>query len=176
MTEQQISQSNNPIGVPLILIRQVRAFVQDYAQVNELFDGQESTDELIGRCLVDTIDDWNYTPPLIGVNYSLAQLIELPALGAIRKNVVDMAAARLLRILVIKHARQDIPYTAGNVNIQPHSIWRNLEGIIAQMEAKYENFKLRYKSAQNVTGGYRATMTELYDGYDYGYDGTVEEY
>ena len=176
MTEQSISQSNSPIGVPLSLIRQVRSFVQDYAQVNELFDGQESTDELIGRCLVDTIDDWNFTPPLLGVNYTLTNLIDTPSLGAIRKNVVDMAAARLLRILVIKHARQDVPYTAGNVNIQPHAIWRNLENIIAQLEAKYESFKMRYKVAQNVTGGYRAVLTELYDGYDYGYDGTVEEY
>ena len=44
----------------------LREFMRDHAELNRLIQGVEHSTRLITWALVDCIDDWNTTPPLIG--------------------------------------------------------------------------------------------------------------
>lgn len=171
MTTKDLSQSDDSRPVPLKLINQVRTFIQDYAPTNELFQGQEVTDDLLGKCLIDILDDWNGTPPILSYTLGFTHLMQQPRFQGVRRMIVDMAGARALRIISIKHAKNDIPFTAGNVNIQAHSVWRNLENIIAMIKADYDNFKAQFKVAENMTNAYTISYTEMWDGFINDIDG-----
>lgn len=172
MTDKEVSQASGfTYSMPLKLVNQVRTFVQDFAPVNELVQGQEVTDDLIAKCIVDVLDDWNGTPPILSYMLGVKHLMTQARYQGVRKWIVDMAGCRVLRILSIKHARQDIPYTAGNVNVQPHSVWRNLETIIAQIKTDYENFKARFKLSENLNSCYTISYTEMWDGFINDLDG-----
>lgn len=164
MSDITVSQSDFQFSVPVKLILQVRTLLQDYAQTNELFNGQEVTDDLIAKYIVDTIDDWNGTPPVLLHMVSTEDLMAVKKYQAVRRWIIDMAAARVLRVLVIKHAKQDIPFTAGNVNVQPHSVWRNLETIYQAIKAEYDNNKAQFKLSENMNNCYGVSHTELWDG------------
>lgn len=170
MTTHSTNQDAFAHGVPNRLVHQVRTFIQDFAPVNELFQGEESSDALIARAIVDTLADWNYTPPVLNYRITPTDLITQEQYAGVRRAVIDMAGARVLRIISIKHARQDIPYTAGNVNVQPHAVWRNIEGIFASIRAEYESVKKDLKVAENCRGGWTYGNTEMYDGLDDGID------
>jgi len=159
------------IPIPTIMIRMVRSMVQDYAQTNELFDGEENSNEKIARYILDTIEDWNGTPPLLSDRLEPLDLVTNNRFHGARPIIQLGSAVRLLRSTILKLARNDMPYTAGNVNAQPNAVWRNLQAIVSEWSAEYENKKTQFKVGQNISvaygdGGYRAGQTEYYDGYD----------
>jgi hypothetical protein len=159
------------IRVPKVLVRQVRSLIQDFPTVNELFEGEESSDEKIARHLVEVIEDWNGTPPLLSFKLDPLTLQSQVNFQGPRTWIVNATAARVLRSVMFKLARNDVPYTAGSVTIQPSSVWRNLQPLVQEMEAEYRANKQGFKIAQNVSGafgdgGYRAALTEHYYGTD----------
>ena len=162
------------VRVPKKLIKQVRRFVQDYPEVNELFEGEETTDQQIARYLVDVVEQWNSTPPLItSAELNLNALVMNPALRGVRKNIVDAAAARIMSSIVLKLARNDMPYTAGNVTIQPHAVWRNLQPIVQDMKIEFKQFLQEYKIALNIQGAWGSVHTEMYVGHYLDRDGYI---
>jgi hypothetical protein len=163
--------SNRTIMVPKALVRQVRSLIQDYPFVNELFEGEESGDEKIARHLVEIIEDWNGTPPLLSSKLNPITLQGDANFQGPRTWIINATAARVLRSVMFKLARNDMPYTGGNVTIQPNSVWRNLQPLVQEMEAEYRANKQGFRIAQNVSGafgdgGYRAALTEHYYGTD----------
>lgn len=165
------SATEQGIPVPKIVMRMVRSMVQDFAQTNELFDGEENSDEKIARYILDTVEDWNGTPPLLVNRIEPLDLVTDPRIQGARPIIQLGAAVRLLRSTIAKLGRNDMPYTAGNVNAQPNAVWRNLQAIVSEWSTEYENKKTQFKVGQNISdsyggGGYRAAQTEYYDGYD----------
>lgn len=165
MANDYVNQGEGGIVVPKQLVRQVRRLIQDYPEVNEIFEGEETSDMQLARFLVDMIDDWNYTPPLApSAMINAVSLVKSPSLSGARKWVVDAAAARAMKSTIMKLARNDMPYTAGNVTIQPNSVWRNLQPIVQDIEIQYREFRDRYKISKNSEAAYGVTHSELYIG------------
>jgi hypothetical protein len=165
MSDNFVNQGEDGVIVPKQLIRQVRRIIQDYPEVNEIFEGEETSDMQLGRFLVDMVDDWNYTPPLTqSAMINAVSLVKSPSLGGARKWIVDATAARAMKSVLMKLARNDMPYTAGNVTIQPNSVWRNLQPIIQDIEIQYREFRDRYKISKNSESAYGVTHSELYMG------------
>ena len=152
--------------VPKALVRQVRRYIQDYPEVNELVEHQETTDEQLARWIVDIVDDFNYSPPLMRTFAPTPTMLwQDPELGGVRKWVVDMAAARAMKSIVNKLARNDMPYTAGNTTIQPHAVWRNLQPIVQDLEIQYKEFRNIYKTQKNLEQVWGAVHTDFYLGF-----------
>lgn len=165
MSDNFVNQGEGGIVVPKQLVRQVRRLIQDYPEVNEIFEGEETSDMQLARFLVDMIDDWNYTPPLApSAAVNAVSLVKSPSLGGARKWIVDAAAARAMKSVIMKLARNDLPYTAGNVTIQPNSVWRNLQPVVQDIEIQYREFRDRYKISKNSEAAYGVTHSELYIG------------
>lgn len=165
MTNNFVDHGENVTLVPKQLVRQVRRFVQDYVEVNELFEGEETSDQQIAAYMVDEIQTWNYTPPIImSAEINAVSLVAVPTLGSVRKWIIDATSARVMKSVLFKMARNDMPYTSGNVTIQPNAVWRNMQPIIQDLELQYKEFRDRYKIAKNADAAYGVAYSELYVG------------
>lgn len=174
MTDNFVQDDDHTIHVPRQLVKQVRRFVQDYAEVNELFEGEETADQTIAEYIVDEVFAWNATPPIIaGADINPISLVASPGLRGVRKWLVDATSARLMKSVVIKLARNDMPYTAGNVTVQPSAVWRNLQPIIQDLELQYKEFRQNYKIQRNSEAAYGVVHSEFYVGVYESRDGFV---
>jgi hypothetical protein len=168
MVDRVPNNSDGGIRVPIRLVTQVRDQIQDHAATNELFEGLELTDDQIAKAIVDVVDDWNYTPPPLTV-VSPTDLLAIATNGAIRVAVIRGASARCLRVIAMRHAKNDMPFTAGNTTIQAHAIWRNILQLAETLTAEYESSKTRIKVGLNILGAFTQAPSELDRYYGYGY-------
>ena len=165
MSKQKFVAEPGTAAIPKTFVNQVRRLIQDYPEVNELVEGEETSDQAIARFIQDVIDDWNYTPPVFrGAALLTGPTLTATAAAGEKKWILDMAAARVMKSIVFKLARNDMPYTAGNVTIQPNAVWRNLQPIVQEMEQIYEQRKKERKVAQNLDRGWGVSHTDLYVG------------
>lgn len=152
--------------VPRAMVHQVRRFIQDYPETNKLVEGTETTDEQIARFILDIVDDFVYSPPvMLRFSPNAGQIWNERPLGAIRKWVVDMSAARTMKSIVNKLARNDMPYTAGNTTVQPEAVWRNIQPIIQDIEIQYKEFRDNYKIQVNLSSVWGSVFTDFSIGY-----------
>lgn len=158
----------NKIAVPRRIVNDVRSLLQDYTETNELYDGKENSDEKIARYIIDVLEDFNSTPPIFRFRLVPIQL-ETAQWSIIRPLITTGTAARVLRSVMTKLARNDVPYTAGNVNMQPNAVWQSLARVYDDYKQEYEAKKAATKVAMNVSmlyggGPYGVALTEYYDG------------
>lgn len=127
------------------VVQAVRRFMRDHPQLNRLIAGQEHTDRDIVLGIVDAIDDWNITPPLIG-SYDVATHPSMSLL--IRRTVVY-----LLEEIIILGERNYISYNdGGGVVATSESNWHMLVQTKDRLEANYEAKKAKLKVAMNIAG------------------------
>lgn len=175
MSNHHIENDGISVAVPKNLVRAVRRFIQDYPEVNDLIaSSEEATDETIARFIVDVVDEWNATPPIIHPMLDPANVGLNPNLMGIRTQIVNAASARTLKSAMIRMARNDMPYTAGNVTVQTNAVWRNLQPILQDLEIQYKQFRLDYKVAQNISGAWGVAHSDfLMATYQTGRDGFI---
>lgn len=53
------------------LIAEVRDYLRDYRELNTLITGEEHSDRNIGWAILDTLTEFNSTPPRLSVQYTL---------------------------------------------------------------------------------------------------------
>lgn len=144
------------VPVPLAVVRDVRSMIGDYPGTNELHEGEENSDEKLARYIVQTVDDFNGTPPVFRGGIEPLALL-MPMAGPIRSLIILGASARILQATMLRLARNDVAYTANNVSIQRNSVWRNLQPLVSEMKNDYEQKKMQLKQAANVAGGWGGT-------------------
>jgi hypothetical protein len=185
VTKRVDASSGHHIYVPLSVVRDVRSNILDYAHTNEIHEGEENSDERIARYINQTVDRFNGIPPILGSGIQPLALL-MPMAGPIRSLIITGATARLLRSVMLKLARNDMPFTANNVTTQPNSVWRSMQAIIQGMEQEFDQDARQLKVAANLgggwggyggagninalfhvpDGGWRAILTDMYDGVD----------
>jgi hypothetical protein len=128
------------------LVSVVRAKLRDYPQLNRLTAGVEHSDRQIALALVESLTDWNATPPLLdAVTFSSHPSIPL---------LIDRAIVSLLYSLGLLQTRNQLRYSDGQgqqVSISDKG--DSYRAWAAMFEQGYENKKQRIKIAQNLGGG-----------------------
>jgi len=137
--------AQGPPKVLLDLITLVRAKLRDYKELNRLVAGEESSDRQIAFAALQTIDDWNCTPPLIDA----VSLSSFPSFSLL----VDGTIVQLLQSIGLLQMRNHMSYTDGQgVSVSTSDkapqlmAWANVFG------QAYESKKMRLKMAQNLEG------------------------
>ena len=165
MSDNNLQAGQRTIRVPRQLVKQVRRFMQDFVEVNELYEGEETADQTLAQYLVDEVDAWNFAPPIIeSARVDPISLVAVESLAGVRKWIVDATVCRALKSVIIKLARNDMPYTAGNATVQPHAVWRNLQPLVQDMELQYKEFRMNYKIAKNTEDAYGVTHSQMFTG------------
>lgn len=155
----------NTVHVPRQLVKGVRRFMQDFVEVNELFEGEETADQVLAEYIVDECAAWNAEPPMTHyADISPISLVANARLRGVKKWIIDATAARALKSVIMKLARNDMPYTAGNVTVQPNAVWRNLQPIVQDLELQYKEFRRNYKISKNAESAFGVSHSEMYVG------------
>lgn len=144
--------------VPRPLVRELRAMMRDYPEVNFLEESEESRNNEYARILWEALEEFNLTPPVFD---SLHTFEILPA--KLVRPVLDLARVRTLNEVMIWMARNDFKYMAGDVQVDLYSRWRSYGQIVGTLSAKADKMVTDVKFAMNVGNAWGANLTEMYD-------------
>lgn len=125
-------------------VQSVRMFMRDFAQLNLLIGGEESSDRMIAWSTFDFLSDFNGTPHF--TNYSLEDLFarNLQHL-AIRGTVIT-----LLQSVGMLYARNRLPFSDGGISADMNDKAPMIQAWLQLFQAAYEQQKRQVKVALNI--------------------------
>lgn len=128
-------------------IQSVRLFMRDFAQLNLLIRGEESSDRMIAWATMDFLSNFNGTPPFSGMN--LDDMIFSYNLNhfAVRGTVIS-----LLQSLMLIYARNHLPFSDGGLSVNFNDKAPLIQSMLQLFQAAYEQDKRQIKTAINVAG------------------------
>ena len=127
------------------LIGMVRAKMRDYPELNRLIDGRETSDREIAFAIVEAIDDFNNTPPLI--QRFTVENFPSPSL------LIRGAIVNVLESVGLLQTRNQMSYSDGQgVQVSVSDKAPILMNWIQLFVNQYEQKKFRLKQALNLRG------------------------
>lgn len=137
----------------------IRAKMRDYAELNRLISGRESSDRDIAVALMLALDDWNITPPFI----DSVSLTNHPA----RSLLIDGAIIQLLQSVGLLQTRNHMQYSDGQgVQVSTSDKAPQLMSWLNLFTSTYEQKKFKFKQAENLRaalGNNRGVPSEFVD-------------
>jgi len=146
------------IRVPKPLVRELRAKLRDYPEINYVDKKEESRDKDLARCLWEAMEDLNLIPPVFNDDYSFTNLPR----KAVRI-ILDLAVVRVLNEVSIWMIRQDFKYIAGDVQVDIYSRWRSYQQLIPILSGEVKAAAQGFKFSENTERAWGANLTEMYD-------------
>jgi len=125
-------------------IQSTRLFLRDFAEINLLIRGEESSDRMIAWATMDFLSDFNGTPPFSA--YSLDDLCarNLNHL-AVRGTVIS-----LLQSLMVLYARNNLPFSDGGIQVSINDKAPIIQSMLGLFQSAYEQQKRMVKTALNI--------------------------
>lgn len=146
------------IRVPKPLVRELRAKLRDYPEINYLYQTEESADHELARCLYEALEELNLSPPVFNETWTFTSVPK----NMVRV-IIDLAVCRVLDEVMLWMARNEFRYTSGNTSIQLFDRWRAYQAIIPSLRGRADKIAQSSKAALNAEYGWGANMTEMYD-------------
>ena len=129
----------------------IGAYLRDYPELNRLIEGVEHSDRMIEWAIIDTLDDFNATPPPISFS-----IREIP------KSILKLGVvANLLQSLVFLDVRNGLAYQEGDVSVSLEKT-PQLMNLVQLLQQQYEQKKLRWKVAQNISRCWNSVHSEYW--------------
>lgn len=125
-------------------IESVRLFMRDYAELNLLVRGEESTDRMIVWATQDFLSDFNGSPPFTG--YSLEELFA----RNLQHLCVRGTVITLLQSVMILHARNYLPFSDGGLTVAINDKAPIIQSMLQLFQSAYEQNKQRVKITFNI--------------------------
>ena len=140
------SEASVKQGLPKYIrdvIQLVRSKLRDFPELNRLIAGYESSDKQIALAMLETVDDWNTTPPLI----DSTTILNFPSISLL----VNGTIIHLLTSIGLLQTRNHMSYSDGqgiqtSVSDKTPMLlqWLNL------FTSQYERKKVQLKQAINL--------------------------
>jgi hypothetical protein len=141
---QGLGQPLDPRSVLRSHIESVRLFMRDFAELNLLIRGEESTDRMIVWATGDFLSDFNGTPPFTG--YGLEELIQRNMSHlCVRGTVIT-----LLQSVMLLHARNYLPFSDGGLSVAINDKAPVIQSMLQLFQSAYEQNKRQAKTALNI--------------------------
>lgn len=120
--------------------------MRDFAPLNLLIRGEESSDRMIAWATVDFLSDFNGTPPFSA--YALDDLFSLNLQNlCVRGTVIG-----LLQSLMIFYARNHLPFSDGGLSVSINDKAPIIQSMLSMFQSAYEQNKRMVKTALNIEG------------------------
>ena len=117
-------------------------FLRDFPELNRLTDGFESSPRMVAWALVDALNDFNTTPPLIpGYGFN-----NFPADSVLIRG----AAITLLQSVAILKMRNQVSYSDGGITVGKWDNAGMMMSFVQFLQATYEEKKKQLKVALNL--------------------------
>jgi hypothetical protein len=125
-------------------IQGVRLFMRDFAELNLLLRGEESSDRAITWATMDFLSDFNGTTPFS--SFSLDDLFARNLMHlAVRGTVIS-----LLQSLMIFYARNHLPFSDGGLSVGINDKAPLIMSMLNFFQSAYEQNKRMVKTAINI--------------------------
>lgn len=138
----------------------IRLYLRDFPELNRLVAGEESSDRMIAWAVIDAIEDFNGTPPMIGT-YTFSDLLSQGQASLLRKGAV----VNLLTSVGILQTRNHLAFSDGGLNVAISDKTPLLQSWIQLFQQQWETGKQRVKVAWNIEallGGPSGAHTEYF--------------
>jgi hypothetical protein len=122
--------------------QQVRHFIRDYPELNRLVDGEESSNRQIIWAILDTLDDFNTTPPLVGT-FSIGTF---PSRSLLIRGVV----CSLLESVGLLQTRNHISFSDGGLQVGINDKTPFIQSWLQVFRNSYEDKKMKLKVSINI--------------------------
>ncbi len=139
-----LQQPSDPRRILRGHIESVRLFMRDYAELNLLVRGEESTDRMIVWATQDFLSDFNGTPPFTG--YSLNELAD----RNLQHLCVRGTVITLLQSVMLLHARNYLPFSDGGLTVSINDKAPIIQSMLQLFQAAYEQNKRMVKTTFNI--------------------------
>ncbi len=127
-------------------IQLVRLFFRDFAELNLLIRGEESSDRMIAWAILDFLSDFNATPP-----FTYFTIEDMYA-----RNWQSFAtrgtAISLLQSAMLLYARNQLPFSDGGISSVINDKAPMIQSILGLFQSSYEQTKRQIKTAINIEG------------------------
>lgn len=123
------------------LANQVRAFLRDYAELNRLIAGVESSNRQIVWAIFDALDDFNTSPP-----FTAFQLRGFPSKSLLVRGTV----ISLLESIGLLQTRNHLSFSDGGLQVGVSDKTPFIQSWIQLFRNSYEEKKMRLKTAYNI--------------------------
>lgn len=122
-------------------VQTVRTFLRDYAELNRLIAGEESTNRQIIWALMDTLDDFNSTPPFTSFTLS-----NFPSMSLL----VRGTTISLLESIGLLQTRNHLQFSDGGLQVGINDKTPFIQSWLQLFKNSYEEKKQRIKVAFNI--------------------------
>lgn len=122
-------------------VGQVRAFLRDYAELNRLIKGEESSNRQIVWAVLDALDDFNTTPPFTAFN-----LTDFPS----RSLLIRATVCSLLESIGLLQTRNHINFTDGGLSVGINDKTPFIQSWLQIFRNSYEDKKMKIKVSYNI--------------------------
>lgn len=128
-------------------VQSVRLFMRDFAELNLLVRGEESSDRMITWATVDFLSDFNGTPP-----FTMFSLDDLVLTFPLQHLAVRGTVISLLQSLMILWSRNYLPFSDGGLTVNFQDRAPLIQSMLSLFQSAYEQNKRMTKTAINVQG------------------------
>jgi len=132
----------------------LRLFLNDTPELNRLIRREESTDEKLDLAMDLATDDYNITPPMLGVR----TLSNFPSLYLL----IYGSTIQVLRSAGILQSRNELAYSSGGVSVRIFDKTQLYQSWINQFIAEYERKKQNFKIAANINSAMAGGVVSEY--------------
>lgn len=141
---QDLGQPYDPKAVLRGHIESVRLFMRDFAELNLLIQGEESSDRMIVWATQDFLSDFNGTPPFTGFSLEELRQRNLQHL-AVRGTVIT-----LLQSVMLIQIRNHLPFSDGGLSVEINGKAALIQSVLQLFQSAYEQNKRQVKTALNI--------------------------
>jgi hypothetical protein len=146
-------------------VADTRMYLRDFAELNRLVAGVESSDRMIAFCAVEAISDFNTTPPNLGL-YNFSSFVQKGWVSMLRIGTI----INVLTSVGILQTRNHLPFSDGGLNVSVSDKTPLLQSWIQLLSAKWEGQKQSVKISENIAqllNGQGGVASELFDIHGY---------
>lgn len=147
--------------VPRPLVRELRAKLRDYPELNYLYSGEESSDMQLARILFEAMEKIVALPPVFGDTWTFRSGFPRQLVT----HLLDLAAGLTLREVSLWMRRNDFQWQAGNTTVRLYDRWRAYESLYPALIQGAMNDAKEWKVAQNNNRAWGMNLTEMFDGW-----------
>jgi hypothetical protein len=123
----------------------IRLFLRDFPELNRLVAGEESSDRMIAWAIIDAIEDFNGSPPMLGT-YTFTNLLENGQASLLRKGAI----LNLLYSVGMLQTRNHLPFSDGGLNVSVSDKTPLLQSWIQLYQQQWDAGKQRVKTQWNI--------------------------
>lgn len=135
------------------MANQVRAFMRDYAELNRLITGVESSNRQIVWAIFDALDDFNTSPPFTGFT-----LMNFPSKHLLVRGTV----ISLLESVGLLQTRNHLSFSDGGLQVGVSDKTPFIQSWIQLFRNSYEEKKMRLKVAYNIESAWGGGVNSEY--------------